>query len=482
MAIPSITQTIRDPGLPPSPAAITSFLYLGTAQQGSVAAIGAFSNAADVVDAYGQGPLAEDLCYHLAIAGGPVYGLRMTGGVAATTGSVTKTAVSGGTGTGTITVAGTALDSYDVKVEIKVTGTLAAAQFVYSLDGGITYSPQTIVPSGATYVLTGTGLTLTFVPGAGAVYFEKGDVHTFSSVEPSFNATNLADAMTVVKADNTPIAAIVLSGKIATASAAATLAAAVSTHATALFQLYRPVRFIMDSGGDNTSTTLTAFAAFSSDRVSKCYGRAVTTSGKPMIGFSAPSCSIVRALAARCAGNLISTDAAWYSLGALPGVTSITHDEFRTELMDVATFSTLRTHQGIPGYFPTKMRLSSLPGSDHKFFQHGRVMDVATATSYLALLPFLSSSVRTVAGGKVDPRDAATWESKLRDALRSVLLDPDNAQGYPGHVSALDVSVDTNTNVLTTGIIKVKVAIQPLGYTDFIDQVLSFSANVGGGQ
>lgn len=478
MAIPSITQTIRDPGLPTTPAAITNFLYVGCAQKGSTTAVSAFSSPSDVIDFYGQGPLSEDLCYHLAIAGGPVYGLRSAGSVAAANSAVTKTAI--GSSTGTITIAGTALDSYEGRVEIKVTGTSGTAQFVYSMDGGRTYSPQIVVPSGNTYVIADTGITLTFVPGAGATYFEKGDYHTFATTEATFNATDLAAAITVVRADNTPVAAIVLSGQFATASAAALIAAAASTHAASMFQLYRPIRFMMDAGADNVATTKTAFAAFSDNRVSLCYGRAVTSSGKPMVGRSAPTASIVRSLAARAAESLISTDLAWYSAGALSGVSSISHDEFRTEQMDSEGFSTLRTHQGIPGFFPTNVRLKSAPGSDYQFWQHGRVMDVATATSYFSLLPFLSSSVRTTDTGAIFEVDAAIWEGAVEDALRTVLMDPDNAQGYPGHVSALDVSVDKVANVLTSGTVKVKVAIRPLGYAKFIVNTLSFAANVGG--
>lgn len=478
MAIPSISQTIRDPGLPTTPAAITNFLYIGCAQSGSTSEVQAFSNPADVIDEYGQGPLAEDLCYHLAVAGGPVYAIRSAGSVAASNSAVSKSAV--GSSTGTITIAGTALDSYEGRVEIKVTGTSGTAQFVYSMDGGRTTSPQTLVPSGNTYAIPNTGITLTFVPGAGGTYFEKGDVHTFTTTEATFNATDLASAMTVVSADNTPIAAIVLSGQFATASASALIAAAASTHAASLFQLYRPIRIMMDAGGDNTSTTKTAFASFSDPRIARCYGRHVCASGKPIIGRSTSKCSIVRSLAARAAESLISTDLAWYSAGPLRGVTEITHDEFRTETMDSEGFATLRTHQGIPGFFPTNVRLSSPPGSDYQFWQHGRVMDVATATAYQALLPFLSSSVRTTTTGAIDERDAAIWEGAVEDALRAVLIDPDNAQGYPGHVSAMQVVVDKVSNVLTTGIVKVKVAIRPLGYAKFINNTLSFAANVGG--
>lgn len=478
MAIPSIQLTVRDPGLGVTPAAITAFMYMGCSSSGTTNTVYAFSNPADVIDTLGQGPLAEDLCYHLAIAGGPVYGIRLVGSVAGAAGSVTKTAI--GTSTGTIAVAGAAHDSYDVRVEIRVTGALGAAEFRYTLDGGSTYSGQLIVPSGGSYAIADTNLTLTFTAGAGPVILEKGDVFTFACTAPSFGATDLANGVTAAKVDNTQIAAIVLSGQFATGSAAATIAAAMSTHASAMFQMYRPIRYMLDAGLDNAATTKTAFASYSDVRGAVCYGAERCTSAKPVIGWGSPMGSVTRSIAGRCAASLISTDPAWFSLGSLPGVTSVTHDEFRSELMDQKLFSTLRTHQGVAGFFPTNVRLMSPPGSDYEFWQHGRVMDVATYTTYIALLPMLNASVRTVNGGSIDPRDAAAWEAKVKDALRTVLLDPDNAQGTPGHVSAVDAKIDRTNNVLASKTVKVTVAIRPLGYAKTITAELSFSANVGG--
>jgi hypothetical protein len=478
MAIPGIKQTIRDPGLGVTPAAINAAVFFGTCSIGTVNTVYAFSNPNDVIDTLGQGPLAEDLCYELAIAGGPVYAVRLTGSVAGAAGSVTKVAAS--TSTGTITVAGAAFDAYEAIVKILSTGALGVATFQYSLDNGTTWSPETIVPSGGSYVVANTNLTLTFVAGSGPIIFEKGDVHTFVSTAPSFSATDLNNGMTAFKASNTPVAEVVLAGKFPSSSAGATIAAAMAVQATSLFNTYRYVGFIMDAGEDVEATAQASYAAFSSERASICYGNAYTISAKPFVGYSVPKCSISRAVAARCAAISVSTDPARFATGSLPGVTSITHDEFRTENMDAKKFTTLRTFQGISGFFVTNGRMMSLPGSDYQFWQHRRVMDVASATAYAASLPFLSASVRTITGGTIDPRDAMRWENAVKDALRTVLLDPDNAEGTQGHVSALDAKVDRTNNVLTSSDVKVKYAIRPLGYAKTIENELSFSANVGG--
>ena len=123
--------------------------------------------------------------------------------------------------------------------------------------------------------------------------------------------------------------------------------------------------------------------------------------------------------------------------------------------------------------------LKSSPGSDYEYWQHGRIMDVATSAAYTSLLPFLNSIVQVKSDGTIDPLYAEAIEGRCEDALRTVLLDPDNAQGYRGHVSDLDVKVDRTTNVLASNTVKVKVAVRPHAYAKFITNELSFSANVG---
>lgn len=478
MAIPKYSQTIRDPGLGTVQPANSAFLFIGTSSAGTPYTLYAFQNPADVIDTFGQGPVSEDICYTLAVAGGPVYGIKCAQSTAGAAGSVTP-AVTGGA-TGTVSVAGAANDVYDCIVQIMSPGTVAVGTFRYSLDAGNTYSPTILIPSGATYLMSNTGLTLTFVPGAGAVFFNTGDTHTFTSTAPIYTSTELALAIAALKAANVPLAALVLSGKFATSALSAGIAGALGVHMTTLFGLYQPLRALMDGGADIEATTVTSYLAFQSDRVAVGYGDERLVSGKAFTGFGIPRCSVVRAMAARCATIAISTDPARFAEGAIPGCTSITHDEFRTETLDSQKFATLRTHQGINGFYICKVRFKCAPGSDYTDWQYGRVMDVATVTAYQALLPYLSSAVRVKADGSIDARDADRWDAKADTALRVNLLAPDNAEGFPGHASAAQFRVDRAFNVLASKTVRGKVAVRPLGYADFIIVELSFSANVGG--
>lgn len=485
MSIPRQVISVRDPGIGVAPAAINAVVYLGRSSLGTDNTLYVFSNVADAVDTLGQGPLVEDLCYHLTVAGGPVYAIKVAGTPGkVSTGGVTKTqgAV---VSSGTVTVDGVPFDAYNVSVQIMKAGTNGAAEFVYTLDNGYTLSPQLVVPAGGAYTIPNTGLTLTFTPGSGSgtpqVFFGLGDKFTFTTDPPSFGTVTLNDGIQALINSSLEVAYIVLSGEFPDGGTAVAVYGALVLHAQSLFNQFRYVRIVTDAGTGTPEAIKTAFAsAPASARLCVCYGDAAVVSAKPFQGFSVPKRSIVQPVAARCANILPSTDPARNADGALQGVLAISHDEFRQELMDASKFTTLRTWQGARGFYVTNARFMSPIGSDYEFWQHGRLMDIACDTAYKAQIPFLNSLVRLKPDNTISDADADRWEAQVTAALNVNLIEPDNAEGTAGHVNALSYGVDRLKNVLLSKTIYTKVAIQPLGYAKRIVTELGFSANVGG--
>jgi hypothetical protein len=466
MPIPGQSLTVRDPGLGLVPESVSTPLYMGVSSIGTVNILYSFSNKADAIDTLGEGPLVEAVCHALDMGGGPVLAMRLTGGTVGTNGAVTPTRTS--TSTGTITVAGAPFDSYRTRVVIVATGANGAARFKYSLDGGITYSEELTVPSGGTYAVPRTNMTLTFVPGAGPIIHEAGDLHSFDSVAPLYTTANLATGMTALLALTSEFAFIVLTGEHATGAAAATMFAAFDTHLTSLATQFRYVRGIMDAGTDTAANVITAFAAVADQRICVCYGDADMPSSKAFAGWGTPRLPSLVLIAGRAHGNngsstLISTDLARFPEGPVNAI-AITHDEFRTEVLDQHKISTLRTWQGAPGIYITNALLKSPAGSDFKYWQHGRCMDVACDTTVKTQRAFISTSVRTISTGAIDGRDAVRIEETVKNALRAKLISPNNAEGTPGHVSAFGYKIDRTNDVLRTFELRSKVAIQPLGY------------------
>lgn len=483
MAIPGQTLTLRDPGLGLGEQGENNFVFLGCSSSGSITEVKSFSSSAAVVDEYGQGPLPEALCHKGSTSGWPVYACRLSGTTAGAAGSVTKTAV--GSSTGTVTVAGAAYDRYEVIVEITTTGTVATGVFRYSLDDGRTYSEEITIPSGGTYAITNTNLTLTFVPGAGAVYFQDGDLHEFDCTAPHWSTTELALGVTALTTYMTitpefALDALILVGRNATGSGAATIAGALSTHMTTLAARFQYARAMMDAGsGDTRANVKTAFASYADARVCLIYGDCDLPSSKPYAGFGSPKTSALLSFAARAARELISTDLARVASGPLTGVLEISNDEFANQDMDSAKISTTRTQPLAVGYFITNARLKSATGSDYKYWQHGRLMDRACRTVAKAQVNFQSAGYATNSDGTIEESEAKRLEAIVTEALKVALIDPINAEGRAGHVSDFLYRVNRVNNFLQSETIMSKVAVRPLGYAKYITTELGFAADVG---
>lgn len=473
MTIPGQTFQLLDPGLPASVPGLTASLVLGTSSAGDVDTVYAFTNPKDVVDTLGQGELAEALCSTLAVAGGPQYGVRLTGSIAGTVGTVDHT----GTGTATVVVSGAPYDGYTLKVLITKAGALGTAEFSYTLDG-ITYSDVMVTPSGGSFtgIAATTGLTLTL-----SGTFVAGDVYAFDCTAPFYSPTDLASGIDAVLALGTEFAFMQLAGEAAATSSGKLLAAALDGHALSLFNQARFVRTMLGAGQSDKATAITDYEAVSSRNVLATYGRCGMLSSKPMPGWAIVDRSIVNPVAARAANSLISTDLGRVASGALANVVSITHDEARTPMMDDKRFTTLRTVQGRAGFYVTNGRLLSPAGSDYRYWQHGRCMDAACRTAWIAQSMFIGASVRVVGAGTLDPRDAARWEGPVRTSLAETLISPDSAEGTPGHVSAFAYNIDRTNNVLASDTVKTSVGIQPRGYTKFLYTTLSYTTNINAG-
>lgn len=471
MIIPGQEFTILDPGLPAAVPGIAGALVLGTSSAGTVDTLYSFTNPKDVVDTLGQGELPEDLCHILAIAGGVVYAVKLAGGVAATVSAVAHA----GAGAGTVVLSGTPFDGYALKVLITKGGLPGEAEFSYSLDG-VTYSDVMVVPSGGAFtgIAAVTGLTLTF-----ALTFAAGDEYSADCTAPYYTPTNLADGMAAVLDSGVEFAFLQLAGEASASASAKLMAAALDVHVVSLFNQARFVRAMLATGKSDKPTSIADYASFGSKNVAGVFGRMTVMSSKPLAGWSVIDRPFVNAVAARAARSLISTDLGRVNDGPLPGVVAISHDEARTPMMDAKRFTTSRTVQGRAGFFITNCRLMSPPGSDYRYWQHGRCMDAACRVAWLAQSGWIGGSVRTVGTGTIDPRDAARLEGPVRTSLADELTGPETAEGTPGHVTAVSYAIDRSSNVSSTDALKTTVGIKPRAYTKFIYTQLSYSLTAG---
>jgi hypothetical protein len=476
------TITVRDGGIGLSNSGTVYPLVIGACSAGTATALYFSTNQNSLRDTLGQGPAVEQALPFIEAAGG-VLVLKTSTSTAGAAGAVTKTAAS--TSTGTVTVAGAAYDAYQVKVRIKATGALGVARFDFTLDNlgaSPTYSEELTVPAGGTYAIPSTNLTLTFVPGGGPILFESGDYHTFACTAPQYTTSDLSTAWTALLTalGSYIIEKTVFTGRSASATAGATMAATISGLMTSLEARKRWARAIMDVGADTSVNVISGYAAFASNRVAVVFGQADIPTKNPHAGWGVPRQSASFALAERWVSSDLSENPGRTASGSLR-VAAITNDEGAAQaFIESHKINTLRTHDGQAGIYATNGYLKSAAGSDFLYLDWGSTIDRACRIVYDTQQLWLLKKVRVLTDGtgRIDPRDAVRIEAAVRSALKSGLLDPINAEGFPGHVSGLEYLVDLTNNVLTTRQLKSTLRLVPLPPIESIATEIGFTGSI----
>lgn len=462
MALPDATLTIKDGALGVVPANTNGTQALiGTCSSGVANQVYQFSDITTLKDTLGTGPLVEAAAFVLAIAGGPVVCVKAPSTTAGTNSAVVLT----GTGLSVMTLTGAPLDSFQGIVKIITGGTNPAsglATFKYSLDNGKTYSAELAMPTSGVYAIPNTGITLNF----SAASLVAGDVYTFTSTGPAYTVSDLNTAMDALLADaQTTWFLVHAVGVPADGAAGLAIFGALDAKMTAAANGYRYARALMNAEDGVRATVKANYANVASTRVVVAYGYEHLTS--PING-SAYKRGSAFAVGARASAVPPHEDLGRVATGPVAGINALLHDEFRNPEMDAARFSTLRTIVGRQGYYVTNGRLFSATGSDFQYLQHGRVMDIASATVRSGMLDYLNDSVRVnKTTGLILEADAQSIDARLEAQLRATVTQP----GYASDVSA---RVDRTVNVLSTSKLVVKFRVVPLGYIKTLEGEIGF--------
>ena len=115
-------------------------------------------DATKIKDRLGLSPLADAVMDSVQFGASRIYCLPVSATTAGKLGNVSKS----GDGSGSITVDGSPTNAFSVVVKFTAQGQLNTAAFVYSIDGGNTFTDEITVPANGTYEITGTGLKLKF--------------------------------------------------------------------------------------------------------------------------------------------------------------------------------------------------------------------------------------------------------------------------------------------------------------------------------
>lgn len=348
--------------------------------------------------ACGSGPLVELAAYFLAVTGKPIVLVRVTG-AAATYSAIDH---SGVTGTSVPTAGATApLDTFHAQVKIGVGGTIGAAgiTYLYSIDGGETWSQVQALGTAASIAIPNTGISFTLTA---AQTFVAGDLFACSTTGPKVAEADIAAALAALAATTLPWDGVFIDG-----DADQTMIAAVDTWLTGLWASgeykWGSLNTRLKTSGESESTYATAMQAIRAAVASKYLH--VAAEGCDALSPIRDVYMVRQAhlgIIARALSGDIGRMASVPGDGPLESIRITTpsgapnyHNEQKNPGLDDMGFSTLRTIPRKPGVFNTLTRLFSSPGSDWVFVPHARVMNLAKQIAYDRLSAITSLGVHT---------------------------------------------------------------------------------------
>lgn len=482
MGNPGQTITRKDGGLGLSGTIADRFLYVGVASSVLVAAnaLVTFYDSGTLRSQLVGGPVVEAAAWELDTTKRPVDVLLTGGTVAAANSAVTHS----GTGP-TVTIAGTAVNAFDATLTIRKGGILGAARFRYTLDGGESYSEDLTVPAGGTFLIPGTGITVTFPSGT----YVADETYAFTTTPATYNSSDLTAAWETVLASHTSWPVVVFTGHSASASAGATLGAAIAGLLGQLVNQFRYCRGIVSVGKDTEANVLTSWATVESPLIAAFHGQVRIANGAA-VGAKAPRVPYIYEAARRAAAVGLSTNPAWVGLPDREALGKVYDPSYDADKAGSALYDAKinaprtfpgRWNAGHPEVLPTGFLLKSPPSSDYRHWQWGRVIDVFSDTVQLTQQNWVNGNleVMTDGSGRIEAAAAKGLEAVVLAKLEERLVKPIRDDGRPGHISGAPVyQVDRTNNILTTGLLRSSGKAVPLANVEQLAAELGFATEV----
>jgi Protein of unknown function (DUF2586) len=227
---------------------------------------------------------------------------------------------------------------------------------------------------------------------------------------------------------------------------------------------FKPLRFVLDGYGyaGNTATL-------------KDLATLTTNKAAVLIGGTASNFNSVGLLLGRLAKIPVMRnvgrvrDGAVVALAAYIGTSTLESVETTLAAINDKRYITLRRFPDKAGYYWSDDWTAAAASDDYNELSRGRVMDKAIKIIYAILIEEILGEVEIATNGKIAPEKAKYYERLVYNGIANSML-------ASGEISDLEVYVDPNQNVLSTGKVCVQVRIKPIGFARFILVELGFKA------
>ena len=481
MTLASISATLANGGLGNSQQLDLPPCVVGCSSAGTAATVTRVANIAALIAAFGYGPMVEAAATLLDLAGGPINVCRTAtasaGALTGLTGGDTAAPSPSGAAPMTCAVTGTPLDAYDAKVKVirgGVTLEALTATVRISLDGGENYGPETAVPSSGAIEIPNTGITITFDDNSDALLLYAGNVYSFGSTAPTFDATSLAAALVACEAasgvldhEYVHVGGPIDATTFATVAASATRLRAASNYRWFLTEARD------QSSGESVATwvgvlegTSPGFAGVTDDLIAVCPVYATQASRVMPATWRRP---LAWLLSPRFATTPMVQHPGRVRTGALAGIVTLHHDLSDAALssLDAQRFIGAQSIRGRTGYYATD-RTAAATGSDYTSVMRVRVICLAARVAIAAAADFVNEDNDTGEGGVLATADADAFDQSVDSVLQRELVDRK-------YVATASARVSRSEDVLTTETLPFTLRFRPRSYAKIITLNLGYT-------
>lgn len=128
----------------------------------------------------------------------------------------------------------------------------------------------------------------------------------------------------------------------------------------------------------------------------------------------------------------------------------------------------LRNFAGKAGFFFTDDPTLTETTDDFKSLANGFVMDKAVIIAYNVLVENLGDEIPVTNSGTIHPAIIKTWQNEIERNINGQMT-------ANGELSGFKAYIDEKQEIIKTGIMKVSLQLQPVGYAKFIEVNIGFT-------
>jgi Protein of unknown function (DUF2586) len=229
---------------------------------------------------------------------------------------------------------------------------------------------------------------------------------------------------------------------------------------------FKPFNVIIDGRGWNGNiTALADLRTFTHSKVSVALFTTKASKTSAAVGLvlgRAAKLPVQRNIG-RVKDGALNVGKLYYSNGA----ELITFSDAQVGQIHGKAYLTPRTFVGRSGYFITDDPTATTSNDDYLTIANNRVIDKALTIVYATYMNEINDEVEITSEGKLSATKVSYYRQIITNALELQMLSN-------GEVSAVDVAIDADQDVLATDIIAIEVRITPVGYAKEISVSLGF--------